>query len=140
MAVFPDTSAGNSPHPGGKAAHGTVLVLDDERLMRWTMRERLSQEGFTVLEAETGAEALALCRSRHVDLALLDLQLPDMDGIAVLDRMRAERNLCPAILMTAYGTPEIAEKAARSGASSCVAKPFDLEEMVARIEGELSHA
>jgi CheY-like chemotaxis protein len=139
MPLYPGTSAEKSPAAAKKAAaaHGTVLVVDDESLMRWTIRERLSERGLTVLEAESGAEALAILRTRHVDLALLDFELPDMDGLAILKRLRAEAIPCAAILMTAYGSPETTEGALLAGARRCVGKPFDLEEMVALVEAEL---
>jgi DNA-binding response OmpR family regulator len=143
MPGRPAFFAGNSPVEGEKAAPvarrvPTVLVLDDEGLIRWTMHEGLTQNGFRVLEAATGAEAIEIAKSRPVDLLLLDLQLPDMDGIAVLSRMREEGISCRAILMTAYGSPEVAEKALFLGARSCVAKPFDLDEMLLLIKSELA--
>lgn len=107
--------------------------------MRWTMRERLGREGYSVVEAELGQEALTLLRSRRFDLALLDIHLPDMDGLAVLERMRADGITCPVVLMTAYGT-EPCERAAAFGPVSCVGKPFDLERMVALIGGQVAPA
>ena len=147
MPASPRPFAGNFP-PGAEKATGsaclesphprTVLVLDDEGLIRWTMRERLSEHGYEVLEAETGGQALTLARTHHVDLALLDLQLPDMDGLAVLARLRAEQNPCAAIIMTAYGSPEVSERASFLGARACVAKPFDLDALTSLIDAQLA--
>lgn len=149
MALANASPAGNSPQAEEKvpaprapdrSGRPVVLVLDDEGLIRWTMRERLREKGYTVLEAETGADALELLRTRHVDLLLLDFQLPDMDGIAVLRRLRSERIPCAAILMTAHETPGLAESAAEYGARQLVPKPFDLDEMVALVDRELALA
>lgn len=115
----------------------TVLVVDDEALIRWAVRERLSQLGYAVLEAATGEEAYGVCRSRRVDLVLLDLKLPDADGLELLGRLRADHAAGRAILMTAYGTPDVAEKAASLGVLA-IGKPFDLDGVANLVASEIA--
>jgi len=122
------------PHP---ARHRRILVVDDERLIRWTLRERLEKEGHAVLEAETGAAALELLRQEDVELLLLDFKLPDIDGLEVL-RAAKERRPAPAvILMTAFASVQNAVEAMRLGAFDYVKKPFNLEELVLGVERAL---
>ncbi len=117
-------------------SRAVVLVVDDESLIRWSLRERLSGS-YEVLEAETGLEALAVFGSNPVDLVLLDLCLPELDGLGVLERIRATHPACPVIVMTAYGSPESAEKAAALGATAFLTKPFDLDRMIGLVKEKL---
>lgn len=110
-----------------------VLVVDDESLIRWSLRVRLVAAGYTVLEAETGLEALAVFAENTVGLMLLDLSLPELDGLAVLERAKRERPACPVIVMTAYDSPGSAERAATLGAAHFLTKPFDFDRMLALV-------
>jgi DNA-binding NtrC family response regulator len=115
------------------ARHRRILVVDDEKLIRWTLRERLEKEGHVVLEADTGAVALDVLRQEEVDLLLLDFKLPDTDGLEIL-RAAKERRPAPAvILMTAFASVQSAVEAMRLGAYDYVKKPFNLEEMVLEV-------
>lgn len=109
-------------------ARRCVLVVDDEDLVRWSLRELLQEQGYRVVVAETGHQALE--RSAGADLALLDWRLPDTDGLRVAKALRRSRPSCPVILMTAYGTPELFEQAAANEVYRVLLKPFDLEEVV----------
>jgi DNA-binding NtrC family response regulator len=106
----------------------TVLVVDDESLIRWSIRERLSAEGLNVVEAETAAEALAIAED-GVDLVLLDYRLPDADGLTVLKRIKALDPETVVLLLTGHGSVGVAVEAMRQGAFHYVSKPFDLDEL-----------
>ena len=107
----------------------TILVVDDEPLIRWAVREGLEGAGYSVVEAGSAREALASLDG-GVDVALLDLKLPDSDDLTLLLRVRAAAPRCRVIMMTAHGTPEILAEAMRAGAFGTVAKPFDLGRVV----------
>src|SRR6476469_9247256 len=109
----------------------TILVVDDEQLIRWSLAQRLKSEGFQVLEAPTGHEALERLRE-GVDLVLLDYKLPDTDGVTVLRRIKEHDPDILVILLTAYATMETAVEAMKIGAYHFANKPFHLDD-VARI-------
>ena len=90
----------------------TILVVDDEPLIRWTLSERLSQDGHAVVEAETAKVALARF-GPDIDLVLLDYKLPDSDGLQVLRTMKASDPDVPVILLTAFSSIDSAAARAR---------------------------
>src|SRR6266511_5986496 len=85
-----------------RASKSRILVVDDEPALRRLLRAYLDKEGFEVLEAASGQQALALFRSGDVDLAVIDVMLPELDGFEVVRRIRA-RSSVPIILLTARG-------------------------------------
>jgi len=114
----------------------TLLVVDDEELIRSSLRERFEANGYRVLEAETGRQALASLED-GVDLALLDYRLPDADGLDILKRIRSADADTLVILMTAYASVECAVEAMKQGAHDYVEKPFDLDEVQLLVERAL---
>jgi DNA-binding NtrC family response regulator len=110
-----------------------VLVVDDEQLIRWSIRSHLEHIGFQVVVAENGEQAMA-CFRDEVGLVLLDLRLRDTNGLAVLRQIKKKRPDCPVILMTAFGTPEVAREAVADGAFRVVDKPFNLDDMTSLVE------
>jgi DNA-binding NtrC family response regulator len=113
-----------------------VLVVDDEQLIRWSLRQRLEEAGYHVEEAEDGAKALEAV-SRGVDLVLLDYKLPDLDGLELLRRIKDADADALVILMTAYSTVESAVEAMQRGAFHYVKKPLEMDEMLLLVERAL---
>src|SRR6185436_16184857 len=114
----------------------TVLVVDDEQLIRWSLAERLKQEGYRVVEADTAASAL----ERHaegVDLILLDYKLPDGDGLSVLKQVKEADTDTLVILLTAHSSVDMAVTAMKGGAYHYANKPFNLDEVAMLVEKAL---
>jgi DNA-binding response OmpR family regulator len=112
----------------------TVLVVEDERDIRELLRRYLEREGLSVLTAATGAEALASLEQTGPDLVLLDLGLPDVDGMEVLQRARPTT---PVIVLTARSTVPDRIAGLRAGADDYVTKPFSPTEVVLRVRAVL---
>jgi DNA-binding NtrC family response regulator len=114
----------------------TILVVDDEPLIRFALSERLTEQGYHVVEADTAASALA--RSADgVDLVLLDYKLPDGDGIEVLKRLKERDPDALVILLTAHVSVDLAVEAMKQGAYHYANKPFNLDEVALLVEKAL---
>ena len=114
-----------------------VLVVDDERTLRFTLQESLSEEGYRVDTASDGAEALEKLDRREYQLVLLDQKLPDANGIELLRKIKAKRPEIQVVIMTAYGKFENAVEAAKAGCFEYVGKPFDLDHMKLVLENAM---
>jgi two-component system response regulator AtoC len=106
----------------------TILVVDDEQLIRWSLSTRLQEEGHRVVEAETASDALRRFRE-GVDLVLLDYKLPDSDGLDVLKQIRSADPEALVILLTGHSSVELAVEAMKQGAYHYANKPFNLDEI-----------
>ncbi|RLC09195.1 MAG: sigma-54-dependent Fis family transcriptional regulator [Deltaproteobacteria bacterium] len=108
----------------------TILIVDDEKNYPLILSAVLEEEGFETLTANSGDEALAIIKSSDVDLVLTDMKMPSMDGIELLEHVKAKDQELPVMMMTAYGTVEKAVEAMQKGAYSYILKPFDNESLI----------
>jgi len=118
-------------------ANEKVLVVDDEKLVRWSLRQKLEEWGYAVLEAETGAEGLRLAQQEGPDLLLLDVRLPDVSGLKVLDRLKQGGGARAVIMITADPQMDDVKAAIKMGAYDFVGKPLDFDELGVSIENAL---
>jgi DNA-binding NtrC family response regulator len=126
---FPDTAKKSAP---------CVLVVDDERLLRWSVAETLGAQGYDIIEAADARSAMQEFGDGHrTDVVLLDLRLPDVSDLRLLARIRQKGPKVPVILMTAFPTREIVEQATALGAM-VVTKPFDLDALACCVERVLT--
>jgi DNA-binding response OmpR family regulator len=114
----------------------TILVVDDERTLRETLAESLEQEGFAVVQAADGREAVDAFRRHHPDLILLDLMLPEISGTEVCRVIRAESGV-PILMLTAKSAEVDKVVGLELGADDYVTKPFSFRELLARIRALL---
>ena len=124
--------------PSG-APHVTVLLIEDEPQIRRFLRSALATGPLTLIEAETAREGLAQAAGRKPDVVLLDLGLPDQDGLAVTRQLR-EWSAVPIIVISARGREQDKIDALDAGADDYLTKPFSLGELQARIRVALRHA
>ena len=118
--------------------HGRILLVDDEPILRLTLGNDLSEEGYEVTCASDGAEGLRLIQTRSFDVALLDLKLPKVDGLTLLQSFKTANPQGLAIMMTAYGTIQSAVAAMKAGATDYLLKPFPSEELLTLLRGLLA--
>jgi DNA-binding NtrC family response regulator len=117
----------------------SVLVVDDEPLIRWSLSESFTDAGHSVTEAEDGASAVAQASDGHkFDAIVLDYRLPDSNDLHLLETIRGLQPNAAVVMMTAFGTPEVTAGALKLGAYRVVAKPFDVHDMVELVT--LAHA
>ena len=112
--------------------HATVLVIDDEKQVRKLLRIVLEDDHYRVLESESGKQGLSNVALRRPDVVLLDLGLPDIDGLAVLKRLR-EWSHVPVLILSVKDGPEDKVSALDAGADDYVTKPFESSELLARL-------
>jgi two-component system, NtrC family, nitrogen regulation response regulator NtrX len=108
----------------------TILIVDDEKSIRDTLRMTLEYEGFEVLDADSGQQALDILKHRMPDAVILDIKMSAMDGLETLERMRAATPSLPVILLTGHGSIETAVEATRKGAFDFLTKPPDREKIL----------
>ncbi len=106
-----------------------ILVVDDEKLLRWSLQQNLSKEGYTVITAEKGMQGLELFSDEQPDITLLDVHLPDISGINVLENIKKENRDAIIIMVTAFGDIQTAVKTIKIGAYDFVEKPFNMDKL-----------
>jgi two-component system, NtrC family, response regulator AtoC len=106
-----------------------ILVIDDEKLIRWTLEQHLAKEGYEVVTADSAEKGLAIINEDPPDIILLDNRLPEMTGLELLETLNAPERGLMVIMITAYGLVETAVKAMKLGAYDYISKPFNLEEI-----------
>ncbi len=106
-----------------------ILIIDDEKLLRWSLEQNLTKEGYVVISAESGMKGLKLLSEDQPDIVLLDIHLPDISGINILEKIKKEKKHPIVIMITAFGDIETAVKAIKLGAYDFVEKPFNLDKL-----------
>jgi len=115
-----------------------VLLVEDDRSILLGIEKNLRFEGYEVVTAQDGPEALAMAQARPPDLAMVDVRMPGMDGVAVMRSLRASLPRLPVVLMTGYGTVQHALGAMKQGATDYVTKPFRVDAVRATVEKALA--
>ncbi|WP_228978293.1 response regulator transcription factor [Streptomyces sp. DH12] len=133
MTVTPLQARTGTRRPDGGAVR--VLVVGDEPSLSELLSLALRYEGWEVRSAENGAEAVRAARDFRPDAVVLDVMLPDMDGLSVLQRLRRDRSEVPVLFLTAKDPAEDRIAGLTAGGDDFVTKPFSLEEVVARLRG-----
>lgn len=110
-------------------AEAKILVIDDEKLMRWSLEQNLSKAGYTVQSAEKGVEGLSAFKEEMPDITLLDIHLPDVSGITVLESIKEINRDAIVIMITAFGDIQTAVKTIKLGAYDFLEKPFNMEKL-----------
>ena len=117
-----------------------ILVIDDEKLVRWSLEQNLSGDGYSVITADKGLDGLSLFKDEAPDITLLDIHLPDVSGITVLEGIKEINNQALVIMITAFGDIQTAVKTIKLGAYDFVEKPFNLEKLKILVEKALETA
>ena len=114
-----------------------VLIVDDERLVRWSLRQKCEEWGYQVSEAESGLAALRVAQNESPDLVLLDVRLPDMSGLSVLEQLKKNEDARAVIMITADPQLDDIKAALKLGAYDFVGKPIDFDELLVAIKNAL---
>jgi DNA-binding NtrC family response regulator len=115
----------------------SILIVDDDTEVRKTLSSILDKEGYLVETVENGKQAIRACEKSLFDVALIDIELPDMKGTALLNRLKQEQPRMVKIIITGFPSLENAMKAVNEGANGYVLKPFDVQELLEMIRKHL---
>jgi two-component system chemotaxis response regulator CheY len=110
-----------------------ILIVDDAEFLRVRITKMLSGDGFEVFEAENGLKAVATYKQVHPDLVLMDVTMPEMDGLTALKEIRAFDPAAKVVMLTALGQESVVLEAVKSGARDFVVKPFERERVMSAI-------
>ncbi len=116
-----------------EAPRPRVLIAEDEAIIRMDLREILEEEGYEVVEAADGEEAVRLAREVRPELAILDIKMPRKDGLEAAQEISEER-IAPVLILTAYSQRDLVEQAAEAGAMGYLVKPFQKHDLLPAIE------
>ena len=114
-----------------------ILIVDDERLVRWSLRQKCEEWGYHVIEAEAGEPGLKLAQRESPDLILLDVRMPDITGLEVLDQLKKAGDAPPVIMITADPQLDDVKAALKLGAYDFVGKPLDFDELHVTVKNAL---
>lgn len=106
-----------------------VLVVDDQKGIRQLLQEFLAQEGYQVITVGNGQAAISAVKQQQIDLIIMDMNMPGMNGLETAEIILHENKYIPVILMTAYAKKEIQEAARAVGINRCIIKPFEFKEL-----------
>lgn len=115
----------------------TVLIVEDNREILDLLAQGLSREGYITIKAEDGTKAIAIASDIRPDLTILDLNLPDYDGIDILGRLKAMHASAQVVIISGYGSQDAARSAMEAGAFDFLTKPFDIDEVYAVVKEAL---
>lgn len=110
-----------------------ILVVDDAEFLRVRISKMLSGDGHEIIEAENGARAVEVYKNAHPDMVLMDITMPEMDGLTALKEIRAFDSKAKVIMLTALGQESVVLEAIKSGARDFVVKPFERERVLGAI-------
>ncbi len=116
-----------------------VLIVDDEEIIRDSLSEWLENEGFLIITAENGMEALKKFQAEHPVVAVVDIKMPGMDGVTLLKKIKEKNKNIPVIMMTAFATVENAVQSMKDGAYDFICKPFPPEKLSNMLSHILEH-
>src|SRR5208283_1008924 len=114
-----------------------ILIVDDERLVRWSLRQKCEEWGYEVVEAAAGEPGLRLAQHESPDLILLDVRLPDLNGLQVLEQLKKTGDSTAVIMITADPQLDDVKSALKLGAYDFIGKPLDFEELRVTIHNAL---
>ncbi len=115
----------------------TVLIVEDNRETLEMLAQALSMRGYNAVKAEDGTKAIAITSNIRPDLTILDLNLPDYDGIDILGRLKAMHAGAQVVILSGYGSRDAARSAMETGAFDFLTKPFDIDEVCAVVKAAL---
>ena len=116
-----------------------ILIVDDDKLVRWSLIEVLNQNGYEAISTETGEEAINKIEDVKFDLVITDLRLPGIGGFEVLNRVKEINSSTKVIVITGYGSENVANEARAKGAELFVTKPFEINRIREEIKEILCH-
>ena len=117
--------------------HPSILVVDDELLIRDLLYDFFQDQGWDIAVAESGEQALKILQEKKVDVLLTDLRMPAMDGMALTGQVRKSFPGLPVVIMTGYPSIESAVSALRNKVADYITKPFNVNELYKRVESHL---
>jgi CheY-like chemotaxis protein len=137
--LLPETNAATLTIKSSK--QGTVLLIEDHEFQRRIQSKILTEEGFSVVTAATSAEALSLLRTLRPTLILIDIELPGMNGLEILKRLRSTAvfKTTPVIMLSGSNQKDIVMQSMKTGATGFIAKPFDRKTLVEKVSSVLPH-